>query len=184
MPSKPKSFIDLLKPKRKTAPPAPIIHAPMASLTPEQLATEQVARKANIILLDNVRCPICIGQLDGHIGSTRISLECVYDPGHYACAYFDTRPDLLTFAEAVKQGKPNVQTLYLYSDADGYQVMCDVQENGLYNCRVFKLDLSFPEPVRNRNKQLVATFAADVDRSWCASYEVFAKKVELLQLFS
>jgi hypothetical protein len=184
MPSKPKSFIDIQR-KVKSTPQQPIIHTPSASLSPDQLALENTARKANIKLLNNVRCPICLAQLDGGVFSNRAALECVADPSHYECSYFSPRPDGLTFAEAISQGKPNVQTLHLRSDVvDGYQVMCPVQESGLYSCVVYKLDTSLSEPHRSRYKEYVATFTAEVERSWCASYEVFAKKVELLQLLS
>lgn len=174
MPSAPKSWKEMQK-KGKKAPPKAIIHdPPKPAMTPQQIQAEEIAKKAMRKLVDAARCPVCEGQLDGLYVAKAAYLTCVWNQSHYKCEF------------AIGFQKPITQEIKLVSERDGYLIECQLRDDENYDCKALLLDSSYSEnpTYQKRVAKVIAEFVVDIDPSWCASYEVFGKKFELLQLFS
>jgi hypothetical protein len=174
MVSQPKSWKDTMKKGKKSAPKITIHQPAPPRMTEQQIQLEIVAKRAMRKLVDAARCPVCSAQVDGLIAAKAAYMHCVANQSHFKCEF------------AIGSQKPITQEITLLSERDGYLIECQLREDENYDCVASLLDASYSEnpTYQRRVAKQIATFVVDIDPSWCASYEVFGRKFELLQLFS
>lgn len=176
---KPQSFKDIFKGKKQVpfAHQQRIISSPPApQLSAEEEARRAKAKKDLTKFVNELRCPVCGGQLDGGVNYKYAEQYCVYNNDHYKCKY-ESGSSLPSYT---------VATYNFASEAPvGYQVIANLKSDNTYANWIYKLDLDLIEKFRMNQKKLVLSFNGSLLKfPKGLSYPEFEQKLKLYAVFS
>lgn len=99
---------------------------------------------------NNLRCPLCKGQLDGTINNLKGDLYCVTSPNEYRCVYSSNRLDA-----------PHYEQFNYFYDAWHYRLEISVQDDRYYS-KLSKFDMTFDEFFRERSRKKILEVKAKI----------------------
>lgn len=176
--SSPKSFKDIVKRHILRPQPKPLKQIPQPKLSEAELAKRAQSLKEMKYFANNLRCPLCGSQLDGHVSHLEARLRCVSNPSEYEVWH---RGKGLAKREAARVSNEFI-TLELVYFLEGL----DDNEVPLYSIAVNELDLTIPRlDIREKCKKQIFRYYGKKFMPINSELNTnnLLKKLELYQIF-
>lgn len=102
------------------------------------------------IFYNNLRCPLCNGQLDGNINNLKADLYCSQFPSEYKCKYSSFQLDAPFYEQ--------FNYFYIYWQ---YRLEISCEADRFYS-NLVKLDMSFPDFFRSKSEKVLLSVKAKI----------------------
>lgn len=98
-------------------------------------------------IINTARCPLCDGQLDGHVGFDRASVYCAqYSEQEYKAQYIYGHTD------------PIYSVATIYTTCTAYEVIHSHMGNNIYSNSIYQIDLTLNSRTQQSQKKLFTSF--------------------------